>query len=367
MLTKSKQCKSNHHECNIVILTFSSKSLLKLDIPLLLVNESTQKWIFSSRHISGCLNTSYATSVAMKDLVIEQTFLEEMLLVHSSLIKPLQKKGTSVQETNVYDVLCECHSEILSFTCLNVQSLREYTDHRGNESSVIIIQHVDEYIRIYRNYLSAVCDVIALSGFMHIAHLVDIPQKMFTMFHEHSKTNKKSQEAVVSCALLHPLKRLKSYKSTIQLLIQCNDKRHQILEDKQTVERKLQDALVKWDQMWDEQEQKRNEADTTRLFWESSGRIVELLRSPERRLIRESRSHSLFVLNSGRFSSHWFVLFTDVFVHISGGSQNVHPLTTVWVDVIQDTDTIQVCGSHLKTINIFLVYVYNMLTIYLGI
>jgi amyotrophic lateral sclerosis 2 protein len=119
--------------------------------------------------------------------------------------------------------------------------------------------------------------------------------------------------------------------------------------------------------MWDEQEQKRNEADTTRLFWESSGHIVELLRSPERRLIRESRSHSLSVLNSGRFSSHWFVLFTDIFVHVSGGSQNIHPLTTVWVDVIQDTDTIQVCNSHLKIINTFLVYVYNMVTIYCGL
>lgn len=312
------------------------------------MNESTQKQIFSSRHISGCLNTSYPTSIAVKDLAIEQTFLEEMLLVHSSLIKPLQKKGASVQETNVYDVLCACHSEILSFTCLNVQSLRGYTDHRGSESSIIMIQHVDEYIHIYRNYLSAVCDVIALSGFIHIARLVDIPQKMFTIFHDHSKRNKKSQEAVVSCALLHPLKRLKSYKSTIQLLIQRNDKRHHSLEDKQNVERKLRDALIKWDQMWDEQEQKRNEADTTRLFWESSGRIVELLRSPERRLIRESRSHSLSVLNSGRFSSHWFVLFTDVLVHVSGGNQNIHPLTTVWVDVIQDTDTIQVCSSHLR-------------------
>lgn len=330
------------------------------------MNESSQKQIFSSRHISGCLNTSYPTSVAVKDLAVEQTFLEEMLLVQSSLIKPLQKKGGSVQETNVYDVLCVCHSEILSFTCLNVQSLREYTDHRGNESSIIMIQHVDEYIRMYRNYLSAVCDVIALSGFMHIARLVDIPQKMFTVFHEHSRRNKKSQEAVVSCALLHPLKRLKSYKGTIQLLIECNDKRHQSLEDKQAIERKLRDALVKWEQMWDEQEQKRNEANTTRLFWESSGRIVELLRSPERRLIRESRLHALSVLNSGRFSSHWFVLFTDVFVHVSGGSHNIHPLTTVWVDVIQDTDTIQVCSSYLQAINIILVNVYNMLTIYLS-
>lgn len=318
-----------------------------MDIPSILGSESTQKQIFSSRHISGCLNTIYPTSSAVKDLAVEQTFLEEMLLVQDALIKPLQKKGAPVQETNVYNVLCVCYSEILSFTCLNVQSLREYTDCRGSESSIVMINHADEYIHTYKNYLDAVCDVIALSGFIHIAHLVDVPQKMFSFFHEHPKKNKKFQEPVVSCALLHPLKRLKSYKSTIQSLIHSNDKKQQSLEDKQTAERQLKDALVKWDQLWDEQEQKRNEADTTRRFWESSGRIVELLRSPERRLIRESRSHSLSLVNSGRFSSHWFVLFTDVFVHVSRGTQNVHPLTTVWVDVIQDTGTVQVCSLYL--------------------
>ena len=330
-----------------LIFSFSNKSILKMDIPSILGSESTQKQIFSSRHISGCLNTIYPTSSAVEHLAIEQTFLEEMLLVQNALIKPLQKKGAPVQETNVYNVLCVCYNEILSFTCLNVQSLREYTDHRGSESSIVMIHHADEYIHAYKNYLNAVCDVTALSGFMHIAHLVNVPQKMFSVFHEHSKRNKKSQEEVVSCALLHPLKRLKSYKSTIQSLIRCNDKKQQSLEDKRTAERQLQDALVKWDQLWDEQKQKKNEADITRLFWEKSARLVELLRSPERRLIRESRSYSLSVVNSGRFSSHWFVLFTDVFVHVSGGTQNVHPLTTVWVDIIQDTDTVQVCSSYL--------------------
>ncbi|KAJ4433880.1 hypothetical protein ANN_16193, partial [Periplaneta americana] len=320
----------------------SNKSAMKITIPSLEgAVGSTQKQILSSRHISGCLNTSYPTCSAVKDLAIEQTFLEETLLVHSSLIKPLQKKGAPVQETNVYDTLCACHSEILSFACLNVQSLREYTDHGDNESNIMIIQNVDEYIRTYRNYLTAVCDVVALSGYAHIARLVDVPHKMFTMFHEPSKKNKKSQEAVVSCALLHPLKRLKSYKSTIQLLLQCNESRIQKSDDKQSVERKLRDALIKWEQFWEEQEQKRNEADTTRHFWESAGRLAELLRSPERRLIRESRSHPLSVINSGRFSSHWFVLFTDIFVHVSGGSQNVHPLPTMWVDVVQDTETVQ--------------------------
>ena len=105
---------------------------------------------------------------------------------------------------------------------------------------------------------------------------------------------------------------------------------------------KTKEALTKWDQLWDEQEQKINEAETTRKFWDSSGRAIENLRTPERRLIRESRGHPLSVINSGRFSSHWFILFTDILVHVTGGTQMSHPLNTLWVDAMQDTDTIQV-------------------------
>nr|CAD7444435.1 unnamed protein product [Timema bartmani] len=98
---------------------------------------------------------------------------------------------------------------------------------------------------------------------------------------------------------------------------------------------------ARWEQLWEEQDRRRREADATRQFWESAGKLTELLRSPERRLVRESRSHPIFVSNSGRFSSHWFVLLTDILIHVTGGSQVVHPVQTIWVEPLQDTDTLQ--------------------------
>lgn len=106
---------------------------------------------------------------------------------------------------------------------------------------------------------------------------------------------------------------------------------------------RLQEALGKWEQICDEQERRQKEAETTKQFWESSGKLVELLRSPDRRLIRESRTHPIAVLNSSRFSTHWFVLLTDILIHVNGTSHTVHPLPTLWVEPLQDTDTLQVC------------------------
>lgn len=41
----------------------------------------------------------------------------------------------------------------------------------------------------------------------------------------------------------------------------------------------------------------------------------ESLRSPSRRLIKESKTSPLSLVHSGRFSSHTFYLFNDIFIH----------------------------------------------------
>lgn len=105
---------------------------------------------------------------------------------------------------------------------------------------------------------------------------------------------------------------------------------------------RLHDALMKWEQLCDEQEKRQKEAEITRSFWENSGKVGELLRSPERRLIRESRSHPIALLNSGRFSTHWFILLTDIFIHVSGTYHTVHPLKTLWVEPLSDSESLQV-------------------------
>ncbi|KAJ9583748.1 hypothetical protein L9F63_021911 [Diploptera punctata] len=236
-------------------------------------NTMMYKHIFATRHISGCLGT--LALAPEQELVQEQNFLEED--TSGSL-------GTDEAAAQ----------EMLS----------------GAGNKCVRRSNADE--------------------------LVDVPHKMYQAFHEPGKKNKKNQENVVSCALLHPLKRLKCYRSIIQQVYQPTQNHSQAGS-----EHKVKEVLAKWDQLWEEQEQKTGEAEMTRKFWDTSGKAIEVLRTPERRLIRESRTHPISVINSGRFSSHWFILFTDILVHVTGSTHVVHPLNTLWVDAVQDTDTIQ--------------------------
>ncbi|KAG8246923.1 agglutinin-like protein 2 [Homalodisca vitripennis] len=66
-----------------------------------------------------------------------------------------------------------------------------------------------------------------------------------------------------------------------------------------------------------------------------------LHRTPQRRLMRESRSHPLTVQNVSRFSSQWLILLSDALVYICGATQTVYNLDTLWVETMPDNDTIQ--------------------------
>ncbi|GBP51947.1 Alsin [Eumeta japonica] len=154
------------------------------------------------------------------------------------------------------------------------------------------------------------------------------------------KNNKKTSEAVVALALVQPLTRLSSYRCIAQSLI-----RHQARKMKENstshIDDKLNKALSSIDLMMDEQEKKRKEAEATKQFWEMSGKTLEQYRSPERLLIRESKSKPLNLVHSGRFATHRFILFNDFFLHISGSTQNVHKLETLWVEALSNSDSMQ--------------------------
>lgn len=104
----------------------------------------------------------------------------------------------------------------------------------------------------------------------------------------------------------------------------------------------LQEVLSKWEHISKEQMKRLQEAESTKSFWEGSGKLVEQFRTSDRRMIRESRSHHISLLNSGRFSSHWFILLSDVFIHISGTTYTAHLLPLLWVEMLADSDNLQV-------------------------
>lgn len=85
------------------------------------------------------------------------------------------------------------------------------------------------------------------------------------------------------------------------------------------------------------------EAEDTKKFWETCHlKMAEALRTPCRRLLRESRTHPINVHNAGRFSSHSFVLLTDILVHLQYSNFTTYSLNTMWVEASSSVPNVQV-------------------------
>ncbi|KAK3916569.1 Alsin [Frankliniella fusca] len=254
--------------------------------------------------------------------------------------------GGSADEQYMYGILCQRYSDVVSFTALNTHSLWEFAKNGTDASIVAMVRNADEHIQVYKKYLEAACNVLSVGGFSFMSNVVEIPPRISELFADRlppigplKKGMKRNIcEATFSCALLHPLTRLNVYKCILQSLMRCN---HGLDNIGSEGLKKMQWAFNKWEALCEESEQRRREADFTRRFWENAGRLVDSIRTPMRRLVRESRAHPIQVANSGRFSSHWIVLFSDILVHVAGSVHTVHPLSTIWVESIPDEDNDQ--------------------------
>lgn len=178
------------------------------------------------------------------DLEIEQRCLESLITIYVEIIKQFRDKS------EIYERLCSCFEDMLYFTAANVFNLIE-----GGS-----IEIIDNHMYIYKNYLNALCDVIAVGGFKHISSFVEIPPPIYIKFSSVvSKKDKK--DSVLSVLFEEPLQQVKTGESVFF----------------ETVNKRLKEAYQ------------------TREFWESTGKVIELLRSPERRLLKESRTTPIFL------------------------------------------------------------------------
>lgn len=302
--------------------------------------------ILSSGNISYCSVENSKKNPQFQDLSIAQRYLEEMLLIYQNLIKVFLKKSKAITaHSNVYETVCDIFGDILNVTALNVLSVWQYAEKHINECDISLIKNLEEFIFLYRKYYVAVSNLIVIGGFTQINSVIDVPTSIYNLFSDQlpsnkQKNSKKTSEAIIGLAFVQPLTRLSSYKCITQSILRHKTKRKKgeiVLK----IEERLNKVVSSFDSLIEEQEKKRKEAEVTKLFWETVGKSLEQYRAPERRLIRESKSRPLNLVNPGRFSSHWFILFNDIFVHISGSSPSVHPLQTLWVESVIHSDPSQ--------------------------
>ncbi|XP_071148422.1 alsin-like isoform X3 [Mytilus edulis] len=75
-------------------------------------------------------------------------------------------------------------------------------------------------------------------------------------------------------------------------------------------------------------------AETTRAFWggNSLQKLADAVKIPSRRLVKDSKKSPLVLQGGGRFSSHLFLLFNDMFIHVQGYNFQVFQLETAWIE-----------------------------------
>uniref|UniRef100_A0A146M3M8 Alsin n=4 Tax=Lygus hesperus TaxID=30085 RepID=A0A146M3M8_LYGHE len=261
-----------------------------------------------------CLMTTTPAKEATldSDMAHEQCFLEELVTIHVSIVKPLARKS-SLDDT--LSNLCSRYNDVLHMSVVIVAALLE-----GKPSYEVLTTYQDDLIYVYESYMNTVCDIIAINGFAQIVKSVEMPPKISACFADRLPSRKTSPESIITCAFSQPLSHIAVYKG---MLSRGGEK-------------------GRLEKLLDIQETKRKEAEFTKAFWESAGgRIPENLRIPQRRIVKESRSCPLTLHNASRFSTHWFILMSDIFVHITNSSHQAHNLSALWLDTNADSETVQ--------------------------
>lgn len=256
-----------------------------------------------------------------------QKLLEVLLVMQTNVIKLLTKKCTTLPDCGLFERFCESFTNFLYITAVNVHSILEFKYGIIFEGDVAMFGHVEEFLLIYRRYLDALCDVLCVNGFKSVLRVLDIPQHMYKLAVNISKKDKNCDELLLITLFKQPFKALTTHLEIIE------DFKGQSRWEKKFVEIK-----TKWLAFKEQQEDALENAEKTRNFWLDSGKNVSFLKTPHRRLIRESNTNPIFLANASRFSSHYFILLSDSFIHIANSLSTVHPLKTIWIDT-QSNDT----------------------------
>lgn len=242
----------------------------------------------------------------------EQLMLEEMITVDRLVMKVLSKKSLEVENTALCESLCLTYKQLLQFMAVCVESLLEYRCGVVPLTGTTLIKHWKEFTALYKHYIGIVLDLVSVNGFDQLNCLITISPQLYTL-----------RSGVLKELLVKDKELMYLVQSPVKRLLVYNEFYRKFASN---------DLHLKWKEFMDLVEVKTREADRTSLFWETSGKTVNYLKLPKRRLISDS---PINLHNSSRFSNHRFLLFSDVFVHITNSTHRAYDLKMIWLDLPQ--------------------------------
>ncbi|XP_015228322.1 PREDICTED: alsin-like isoform X2 [Cyprinodon variegatus] len=259
--------------------------------------------------------------------------------VRKFLIAPLRKKESACQtlgepSARLFFALCDSFVHLSKLVGRHATSLSYFLQNAQSRdvASFPLLTNTETFMETYRKYCSAVGDFQVMGGFqsLHKLSLEALASQQAVLAQLCGSDESVSGKLDLVSMFYQPLQQLHHYNRVLLKMAACYD----VL----TMEyQSLQQGCSHFEALSLSLLRKKKEAENTQLFWKThSGKTIENLRLPQRRVVCESNNRSLTPQNAGRFSNHWFILFNDALVHSQFSTHHVYPLTCLWVKPITE-------------------------------
>uniref|UniRef100_UPI0037E9340C alsin-like isoform X2 n=1 Tax=Semicossyphus pulcher TaxID=241346 RepID=UPI0037E9340C len=277
----------------------------------------------------------------------ERQFFCWMSNTKKLLLKPLRNRESVCPLlgepcTHLFFSLCESFFRLSVLIGRHSTSLSYFLhDVQGQDvTSLLLMTHTEHFVDIYKEYCSSVGDFQVMGGFqsLHKLLLECLGSKQTVLAQLCVSDQSGSGDVDLVSLLYWPLQQLHQYSRVLLKLAACYD----VLT---TEYQSLHQGCGQYESLSLSLSKRKKEAETTFLFWKTHpGKTTEILRLPKRRVVCESSNRSLTLQNAGRFSNHWFMLFSDALVHTQGAipsqslfsTHHVYPLTCLWVKPVTE-------------------------------
>ncbi|XP_067137388.1 alsin [Centruroides vittatus] len=300
--------------------------------------------IFAGGPYAGCVVDQQGIGempVLHEFAATERRYYNQLQIILSKVFTPMLKDDKSQHLLDISPIFADSvksligqFAEMIDMVSLNANDLTLLVQGQCHFDSIYILENEEEWLNLYLNYIKSLSDVIAVNALTAYGKHVSL--SVTSIAHNilgEIGLEQKSIPDILVHLLNIPIKRIMDY---VRLFTRISAIVPKHIPDKEV------NTTMLWKHISEIANRELHQAEITKLFWDNSPqKLVDTFRSPQRRLVKESRTLPLNLASSGRFSSHLFILFNDVFVHSQFGGLQSYPLQLVWVEPLPDSSNLQ--------------------------
>ncbi|XP_038072348.1 alsin-like isoform X2 [Patiria miniata] len=300
------------------------------------------QFVAAASDLCACItdkNASGFTAILHELAASERLLHYQLTTTRSTIIKALSSPDMNkVLEGTIYQQpfrqIVDLFSLLGTTVAHNSIGLMAAVQRSRDLVELAMLKSGAEYRAVFEQYAVYVCNFVTVGGFTHMGKIgSDALSKHEAVFTELLNEEKPASYGTPLRNLMKlPLDRVKCYA---YLLGKLKD----YYAQGSTEFNLLKESSESWEALQRSIDEKKAHAEETRAFWESCpSKLAEAIKQPDRRLLRDSRTKSLTLLNAGRLSQHWFLLFADIFVHAQFTTHQAFPLALIWAEPGQQAD-----------------------------